>query len=136
MKKKDHRRIPSSALSRDIHLLGDVLLDQEGRRVFESEESLRSSAKRMRRRFSPDEVRTMERLVRRLDVETAAASLRAFTVYFQLINEAEQKEIVRVNRARELESGARPRAESIAEADYCAKTRASGAPSSRIFCDA
>ena len=68
----------------------------------------------------------MERLVRRLDVETAAASLRAFTVYFQLINEAEQKEIVRVNRAREFESGAKPRAESIAEAVYWAKNAGLG----------
>jgi phosphoenolpyruvate carboxylase len=124
------RHNPSPALSRDIHLLGDllgdVLLDQEGRRVFEIEESLRNSAKRMRRRFSPEEVRTMERLVRRLDVETAAASLRAFTVYFQLINEAEQKEIVRVNRAREFASGAKPRAESIAEAVYWAKNAGLG----------
>ena len=124
MKTKSPKSDSSSALSRDIHLLGDllgdVLLDQEGRRVFEVEESLRSTAKRMRQRSSPEQVGVMERLVRRLDVETAAASLRAFTVYFQLINEAEQKDIVRVNRARELESGKKPRAESIAEAVYCA----------------
>src|SRR5215210_1128806 len=42
--------------------------------------------------------------------------LRAYTVLFQLINTAEQKEIVRVNRERQVRAGRAPRSESIAEA--------------------
>jgi phosphoenolpyruvate carboxylase len=116
----------SAPLSQDIHLLGDtlgeVLLHLEGESVFAVEEELRATAKRLRgggkvRGLAPSkDARRMERLVRGLDVDTATKVLRAFTVYFQLVNEAEQKEIVRVNRQRELQAGRQPRPESIAEA--------------------
>jgi phosphoenolpyruvate carboxylase len=42
--------------------------------------------------------------------------LRAFTMLFQMLNVAEQVEIVRVNRSREGRSGTSPRPESIADA--------------------
>lgn len=110
----------SAPLSRDIHLLGDtlgeVLLHLEGENVFAREETLRATAKQLRHSFSPADARRMEQLVRRLDVDTATKVLRAFTIYFQLVNEAEQKEIVRVNRERELQAGRKPRPESITEA--------------------
>ncbi|MCS6860400.1 MAG: phosphoenolpyruvate carboxylase [Abditibacteriales bacterium] len=110
----------SAPLSQDIHLLGDtlgeVLLHLEGQPVFAVEEQLRATAKRLRRNFSPADARRLERLARRLDVDTATKVLRAFTIYFQLVNEAEQKEIVRVNRERELRAGRQPRPESITEA--------------------
>src|SRR5687768_91713 len=113
-------RDTSAELSRDIHLLGDllgeVLREQEGERVFRIEEALRATAKRLRRGRSGGDRGALERLVSGLDTATATHALRAFTVYFHLINEAEQRQIVRVNRARELESGKRPRPESLADA--------------------
>ena len=42
--------------------------------------------------------------------------LKAFTTYFQLVNLAEQKEIVRVNRRRAFEAGDQPRPESVRDA--------------------
>ena len=50
------------------------------------------------------------------DAHTIGRLLRAFTVLFQLLNTAEQKEIVRVNHVRQQKAGATPRAESIREA--------------------
>ncbi len=115
-------------LSADVHLLGDllgsVLREQEGASLYDIEEELRAMAKRLRASYSAAESRTIRRLVRGLDVAAATSILRAFTVYFHLINEAEQKEIVRVNRERELHPEQKPRLESIAEAVYWA--RASG----------
>ncbi|PAP75324.1 phosphoenolpyruvate carboxylase [Rubrivirga marina] len=50
-------------------------------------------------------------------VDTLAAVLRTLTAYFHLVNKAEQIEIVRVNREREMGASAeRPRGESIQEA--------------------
>ena len=50
-------------------------------------------------------------------VETLAALLRTLTAYFHLVNKAEQIEIVRVNREREMAATADdPRGESIQEA--------------------
>src|SRR5205085_6633941 len=47
---------------------------------------------------------------------TAGRVLRALTILFQLLNAAEQKEIVRVNRERRAKTGTAPRPESIADA--------------------
>ncbi|WP_420456044.1 phosphoenolpyruvate carboxylase [Rubrivirga sp.] len=50
-------------------------------------------------------------------VETLTAVLRTLTAYFHLVNKAEQIEIVRVNREREMEASAdAPRGESVQEA--------------------
>lgn len=48
--------------------------------------------------------------------ENCSAVLRALTILFQLLNTAEQKEIVRVNRERADGRGGRPRPESIRDA--------------------
>ena len=51
-----------------------------------------------------------------VDPMVAGRVLRALTVLFQLLNTAEQKEIVRVNRARAEAAGDNPRPESIRDA--------------------
>ncbi len=116
----------ANQLSADVHLLGDllgsVLREQEGERLYAVEEELRAAAKHLRAGYSAAERRTVERLVRGVDAASATRILRAFTVYFHLINEAEQQEIVRVNRERELHPEQKPRLESIAEAVYWAKS--------------
>jgi phosphoenolpyruvate carboxylase len=56
----------------------------------------------------------LERHAALADPQVTQRLLRAFTLYFQLLNTAEQKEIVRVNRDRQARAGVRP--ESISEA--------------------
>ncbi len=86
-------------LARDVreldHAIGDVLAEQEGQEFVQAARGLLDGAE-----LPADDPRMMQRLA------------RAFTVVFQLINAAEQKEIVRVNRARRGDA----RNESIAEA--------------------
>ena len=88
----------SDPLSADIRLvdslLHELLLHHEGeafvatvRRLFEESQSQ-----------SPEGL--LDRMPELRDPETARKVARAFTVLFQLINIAEQKEIVRVNRSR------------------------------------
>lgn len=45
--------------------------------------------------------------------ETLQSILRAYAILFQLLNLAEQKEIIRVNRNRQMKADEKPRAESI-----------------------
>jgi phosphoenolpyruvate carboxylase len=89
-------------------LLGEVLSDQEdasllplARKLYEDEGEPGSLAGRIPELRDPQVVQQL---------------LRAFTVFFQLLNTAEQKEIVRVNRSRAVRNPGQPRPESIGEA--------------------
>src|SRR5579862_6991055 len=98
----------SDSLDREVRrldaVLGDVLREQEG-------EGLLRLARRL---MEPglDPARLAADFPELNDPAAVKALARAFTVLFQLINTAEQVEIVRVNR----QSTKRPRRESIAEA--------------------
>ncbi|HLV78983.1 MAG TPA: phosphoenolpyruvate carboxylase [Chthonomonadaceae bacterium] len=104
----------SQPLAGDIalldRLLGQVLAEQEDPELLALARRLFVEAD------SDDPLTLMDRLPGLQDPNTAQRLLRAFTVLFQLLNTAEQKEIVRVNRSRRAESGKTPRPESIAEA--------------------
>jgi len=110
-----------SELARDIRLLGnalgEVLREQGGEELYETVETIRALAKEARSEPEHEvaEHELIER-VRTMDFATATAVLKAFTTYFQLINLAEQREIVRVNRSRAAEEGSKPRAESVRDA--------------------
>ena len=92
------------ALSADIHLLGD-LLGQTIRRlagddVFVLVEDVRGSAKRLRSTPSLEEARRLRDRLEGLDRPALRALIRAFSVYFDLINLAEQRARVRALRLR------------------------------------
>lgn len=106
----------SDALAGDIALLdqtlGQVLREQEG-------DDLLHLAQRLMEETGSDggdPMTLLKRVPELADPDTARRLLRAFTVLFQLLNTAEQKEIVRVNRERQAKAAGKPRAESIAEA--------------------
>jgi phosphoenolpyruvate carboxylase len=101
-------------LSHDIHLLdgllGEVLWEQEGPELLHLARQLYAEGN------SGDPQSLMERFPALNTPEVTERLLRAFTVFFQLLNMAEQKEIVRVNRERQVHSTGSPRSESIREA--------------------
>lgn len=109
-------------LSRDIHLLGDllgeVLREQEGQHAFDLEERIRALAKEWRVTEASETFEALAQLCEGLAVQEAQPILKAFTTYFHLVNLAEEHHRVRVLRAREKTSGERPLADSIAEAVY------------------
>jgi len=114
----------SEALTSDIllldRMLGETLREQEGDDLTRLAQELIAYA------HSDDaDPGKLTKVIPELGTPaTAARLLRAFTVLFQLLNTAEQKEIVRVNRERGEKAAGKPRQESIAEA--IAQLRAQG----------
>ena len=109
---------PDSPLRRDVRLLGDVLgrvlAEQEGEDVLAEEERIRTLSRDARASRSAADRAELERAVSALGVEREATILRAFALYFQLANIAEQHH--RVRRRREYEREQRVPRESLAEA--------------------
>jgi phosphoenolpyruvate carboxylase len=122
------REAPAAGLSAAIHLLGDILghviSDLEPPGVFEVEEQIRVLAKG-RRAGDQETARRLRSIVSGLPEGVARAVASAFTVYFDLVNLAEDEH--RVATLRRHEGGgagqAAPRGESIAEAIATLKER-------------
>jgi phosphoenolpyruvate carboxylase len=92
-------------------LLGQVIVEQEGEAFLAAEERIRASARRSREIGDPAVVREA---VRGLSPDDQATMLRAFALYFQLANTAEQHH--RLRRRREYAHEARAPRESLEEA--------------------
>ena len=105
-------------LRRDIRRLGDllglVLVEQEGEELLAEEERIRQLSREARERHSASSRAELGEAVRRLDLERQAKILRAFGLYFQLANIAEQHH--RLRRRRQYEHEERMPRESLAEA--------------------
>ena len=105
-------------LRRDVRLLGEILgrilVEQEGQELLDEEEHIRLLARDARASAESalhDQVRSA---VSALGPERQALVLRAFGVYFQLVNLAEQHH--RLRRRRHYEHEQRVPRESLAEA--------------------
>jgi phosphoenolpyruvate carboxylase len=107
-------------LRRDINLLGRVLgrilIEQEGKDLFEAEEELRLLCKRLRFDYDPDLDERLRLQIDAMSVEELRRIVRAFSVYFQLVNIAERYH--RVRRRRQYESSPEnpPQRASVASA--------------------
>src|SRR5438093_13442369 len=97
-------------LKRDVRLLtsllGQIIREQEGKRVFELVEELRKTTKRLRRSPARSDIMKKDSLIQGLDSAAADSISRAFTLYFHLVNLAEEKQ--RERRLKEHESEDRP----------------------------
>ncbi len=104
-----------TALRANVRLLGDllggVLVEQEGAALLEDEERIRALSRAAREGGSREELRDA---VAALGLERQGAIMRAFALFFQLVNIAEQHH--RVRRRREYEHEGRVPAESVAAA--------------------
>lgn len=102
----------SDPLSDDIELidglLGEVVAEQQGGDLLDVVHRVYAD--------TGEPATLPERIPELRDPYVVQRLLRAFTLFFQLLNTAEQKEIVRVNRQRLAEAPQSPRAESIREA--------------------
>ncbi len=96
-------------------VLGEVIKEQAGTVLFELEEEIRLGA-RARREGAPDAERALGDRIRSMSVVEARTVVRAFTIFFDLMNLAEDRERVRVLRERERGRSPEPRSESMEEA--------------------
>lgn len=98
---------PFSFLKRDVRLLttllGDVIREQEGQRFFRKVEEIRGLSKQIREGGGPEAVGRLRAVIGRLRLNGAYKVARAFTIYFQLVNIAEEAQRVRRVRAYDAE---------------------------------
>jgi phosphoenolpyruvate carboxylase len=89
-------------LSADIHFLGDLLGESirrlEGEEAFQIEEEVRAAAKELRANPSVDAARRLRDRLGQFDLPRLRTLIRAFSLYFDLINLAEQQARVRALR--------------------------------------
>lgn len=92
-------------LRRDINLLGrvlgEVLVEQEGRELFDIEEEMRLLCKQLRFDFDPDLYGQIKSRIEQMSATDLEKVVRAFSIYFQLVNIAERYH--RVRRRRQYE---------------------------------
>jgi phosphoenolpyruvate carboxylase len=126
----------NAPLRADIRRLGDLLGETlkrfGGKRLFEIEEDVRRLCKRLRSAQASGHAsgnasgrttgeaaagaeRELKRLLRRLSLDETIGVIRAFSVYFQLVNIAEQYHRIRRKRFYELRTPDQPQRGSLAE---------------------
>ncbi len=93
-------------LSADIHFLGDLLGGTirrlAGEEAFALVEEVRAAAKALRVRHSVEEARELRDRLGTLDVPALRTLIRSFSLYFDLVNLAEQRARLRTLRQRAL----------------------------------
>jgi phosphoenolpyruvate carboxylase len=121
------------ALREDIRflgrILGDVIREQAGEKIFDVVETVRRLAVQFRRGTDPDAGAKMSRALNRLSPVQTNSVVRAFSYFSHLANIAEDLHQIRTRRAEEL-AGAEPGPGSAAYA--LARLRAAKVPPSRI----
>ena len=111
-KKNERLRADIQTLGR---LLGATLKRHGGRELFAVEEKVRALSKSLRAKPDPTREKELLTLLRGLDIDEANGVIRAFSVYFQLVNIAEQHHRIRRRRYYALHTPNRPQAGSLAD---------------------
>lgn len=81
-------------------LLGNVLQSEAGSRVYVAVETLRKGTIRLHKGDSPRLRQRLDRYIRKLDPETITHVVRAFSIYFSLVNLAEEAHQHALRRAQ------------------------------------
>jgi phosphoenolpyruvate carboxylase len=132
---------PDASLRADVsylgRLLGQVLVEQGGEELFATEERARDLAKRLRAGglAAPDADRLegeLTALAEGLSGPTLVGVIRAFSVYFQLVNTAEQHHRVRLRRLRDREREEERRAQPESLGAAFAAMAARGVAAERV----
>ncbi len=135
MARQETRKEKDAPLRQDIRILGNalgqVIQRHQGSAVFDTVEQLRFHCKRLREcdellsRAASDEAARLQQeiqsheqaitvIVQTCDLNTAIDVIRAFTMYFHLVNTAEQYHRIRRRRVHEMNERDRPQWGSLA----------------------
>jgi phosphoenolpyruvate carboxylase len=95
--------IQDAPLNRDIRelgiILGNVLKEQVGEHIYETVEKLRFLTKQLRTLYSDKTRDEIISVINSLDIDEAYKVVRAFSIYFILVNAADEVHRVRMQRA-------------------------------------
>ncbi|RCX16394.1 phosphoenolpyruvate carboxylase type 1 [Fontibacillus phaseoli] len=99
----------NNLLRRDIrflgNILGEVLVHQGGNELLDIVEKIREASKSLRAVFLPELHEEFKGMVNSLEPEIRHQVIRAFAIYFQLVNIAEQNHRIRRKRDYERSAG-------------------------------
>ena len=74
-----------------ITRLGEIIREQEGDKVFNAVESVRQSARQVRLKHNPTDIKKKRKLIASMDHETTYSVVHAFSLFFQLVNICEER---------------------------------------------
>ncbi len=83
------------------NILGKILLDHAGQRVFAAVETLRKGHISLRKTENLRKRQQLAKLIESLDAETLSHVIRAFSIYFGLVNIAEESQLHKQRRRAE-----------------------------------
>ncbi|PZD96866.1 phosphoenolpyruvate carboxylase [Paenibacillus sambharensis] len=99
----------SNLLRRDVrflgNILGEVLIHQGGQELFNEVEKIREMSKALRAEFTTERYEAFKHVIESLSPEIRHQVIRAFAIYFQLVNIAEQNHRIRRKRDYERSAG-------------------------------
>ncbi|MFD0961058.1 phosphoenolpyruvate carboxylase [Paenibacillus chungangensis] len=99
----------NNLLRRDVrflgNILGEVLVHQGGRELLDIVEGIREQSKSLRADFVPEQFQQFKDTIASLNPEIRHQVIRAFAIYFQLVNIAEQNHRIRRKRDYEVMAG-------------------------------
>jgi phosphoenolpyruvate carboxylase len=87
------------------HILGEVLVHEGGQELLNVVEKIRELSKSLRAEYTPESYQEFKQTIRSLSPEIRRQVIRAFAIYFQLVNIAEQNHRIRRKRDYERTSG-------------------------------
>lgn len=104
-----NKNTSNNLLRRDVrflgHILGEVLIHQGGNTLFTIVEQIREMSKTLRAQYTPEMYAELKKTINGLAPEIRHQVIRAFAIYFQLINIAEQNHRIRRKRDYERTAG-------------------------------
>ncbi|SDE12158.1 Phosphoenolpyruvate carboxylase, type 1 [Paenibacillus sp. UNCCL117] len=104
-----NKNTSNNLLRRDVrflgHILGEVLIHQGGNSLFTIVEKIREMSKTLRAQYSPEMYAELKETISGLAPEIRHQVVRAFAIYFQLVNIAEQNHRIRRKRDYERSTG-------------------------------
>ncbi|GAA4827425.1 phosphoenolpyruvate carboxylase [Paenibacillus vulneris] len=104
-----NKHTSNNLLRRDVrflgHILGEVLVHQGGNELLAIVEQIREMSKNLRAEFTPESFAEFKETINSLAPEKRHQVIRAFAIYFQLVNIAEQNHRIRRKRDYERSAG-------------------------------
>lgn len=129
-----NKNTSNNLLRRDVrflgHILGEVLVHQGGNTLFTIVEKIREMSKSLRAQFTPEMYEEFKNTINGLAPEIRHQVIRAFAIYFQLVNIAEQNHRIRRKRDYERTAGENVQPGSIEDAVRKLKTL--GTPAAEV----
>lgn len=123
----DTKNSSNSLLHRDVrylgHILGEVLVHQGGNELLNIVEKIREMSKSLRANYIPELFEEFKQTITTLEPEIRHQVIRAFAIYFQLVNIAEQNQRIRRKRDYERSAGDYIQPNSIESAVVDLKSR-------------